>query len=127
MDFNAIREERGIVVLERTERRYETPAQIEAEVARIAGLYPPARRDELVLVRDLRRVAGETDATLEAVRVKQNERLVGGWRHVVVLVDSEVGRLHVQRVLREMNVQGGECFVDAAAAFARARQLAGLR
>jgi len=118
--YNEVEERDSVVVLTRTERSYESVEAIRVEAAALARRYPPAARRERVVLRDLRRARGETDPVLEAERTRRHAELFAGWRHVVVLVATEVGRLHVRRVLEEMGVEG-ECFTDALAAREAAR------
>ena len=96
-----------------------TVEEIVDEARQLVTLFPPHVRGDKVLLRDLRDVKGNANPTLDEARNRHNGEFFRGWRYIVALLQTEVGRLHATRAFQAMGVEH-ECFTDEAQALAAA-------
>lgn len=105
--------------MRRNSTSYSTVEEIAEEAEQLIALYPPNGRGNKVLLRDLRDVKGNANPTLDEARNRHNGEFFRGWRYIVALLQTEVGRLHAMRAFQAMGVEHG-CFTDEAQALAAA-------
>lgn len=98
--FYSVSVEGGILVVTRTARRYldidDIEPSFEALHAAIDALRPGAPS---VLI-DLRQVVGRNDPSFEGLIAPQRRRLLRRFRHVVILLRSQAGKMQLARYLR---------------------------
>ncbi|MFK8001694.1 MAG: hypothetical protein AB8H86_19020 [Polyangiales bacterium] len=117
--FNTLDERGDLVIMRRSAASYSTVEEIASEAKRLTDLFPSSVRGHKVLVRDLRDVMGNSNPTLDEARNRHNGAFFRGWRYVVALLKTEVGRLHAIRAFQAMGVEC-TCYTDEAEALAAA-------
>lgn len=105
--------------MRRSAASYSSVEEIAGEARRLTTLFPASGRGSKVLVRDLRDVMGNSNPTLDEARNRYNGEFFRGWRYVVALLKTEVGRLHAIRAFEAMGVEC-TCYTDEAEALAAA-------
>ena len=95
--FNTIEEQGALIIMRRTATAYDHVQQVVDEAERLVALFPADGRGSRVILRDLRAVRGNGDPAIDSARNEYNGQFFRGWRHVIALLETEVGRLHAQR------------------------------
>ena len=113
----------GIVHVLRTDTEANDLEDMDEELKRltasIGGVVGPDRKGPGILM-DMRFVRSRNDAEFEAATSRYRKMLRQGFHRVAVLVRTEVGKLHVNRLDREEGTDTG-VFVDEHRALAYLR------
>lgn len=119
--FELSRMPERVVRVARTATPFETAEDLERahqEVGRALDALPRSRLGVLV---DLRQAPARNDPEFERLMPGHRRRIFEGFARRAVLVQSAVGKLHVQRHARTDGFPDLKVFTDEAAAFAFAR------
>lgn len=90
-----------LVRCHRTTRPYETAAQIDDAYGRVQAAYTEIDRPRAVLLVDLRDARGRNDPAFEKRLAAHRKAQLTGFRRAAVLVRSAVGKMQVERLMRE--------------------------
>jgi len=83
----------------RTSARFDSLDAVSAEYEAIVSALDAVDRPAYTLIVDLRDAPPRNDDAYEAIALRYNARLYGGFRRVAVLVQTAAGRLQVRRFL----------------------------
>lgn len=83
----------------RTARTYEDAATLRSSLSQMVEHMGGIRRAEYVLLQDMRASRGRNDPEFERTINAEREGISGEFRKLAVLVQTQVGRLQVQRLL----------------------------
>ena len=106
----------GIARVARTAEPWDDPKAGEASYRAIATHAWPRPKSELRLLFDLRAAPPRNDAVFEEVVNRLSPVMFEGWAKVVVLVQTQVGKLQVDRLNRARGAPPGPVFTDETAA-----------
>lgn len=83
----------------RTARSYEDAATLRRSLGELVAQMHGIVRAEYVLLQDMRASRGRNDPEFEQTISRERARMSGEFRKLAVLVQTQVGRLQVQRLL----------------------------
>ena len=112
-----IDEARRIVTRARTERRFASLEEVEAEYGSMLPVFDQVSRARFGLLVDMRLAPPRNDPAFERIVNRLYHRLYGGFREVAILVKTQAGKLQLTRVCEVNGIKAG-IFLDEAAAFA---------
>ncbi len=91
---------------------------LRAFYAQLAGAFEGLDRERYALIVDGRAAVGRNDEVFESVQAEYAERLFGGYRKVLALVSTTVGRMQISRYTASRDRAETEIFSDIDEAFA---------
>lgn len=91
----------GVLAVERSAKDYEDVEAIRAAAAQLRVVFAGRIRAQTAIVVDLRPARGRSDATFETVWAPLRKELFSGWAAIAVVCKTEVGRMHIQRHMRQ--------------------------
>lgn len=92
--------------------------ELRAFYAQLAGAFEGLDRERYALIVDGRAAVGRNDEVFESVQAEYAERLFGGYRKVLALVSTTVGRMQISRYSASRDRAETEIFSDIDEAFA---------
>lgn len=104
----------------RKDKPFESRQDVETACVPVQRALDAAGRANHAVLIDSRAVVGRNDPQSEAMFADHRQRMVEGFRAVVVLVKTPAGLLHTQRLLREGG-SSGRVFLDEEEALAYLR------
>lgn len=99
--YFVVRAEGDCVLVERTDRAFETPSVVLLEFQTMLKSLAHVDRSRSRLVVDVRRPPGISSEAMEVAMRDARMQMMTGFKRLAVLVRSPVGKLHVKRHLRE--------------------------
>jgi hypothetical protein len=109
----------GLVRRTRTDRRFETLELVELQYEQVSRALDTLDRRRHVLVIDVRPAPPRNDPAYEQIFARYEERLLGGFRRIAFVAQTEVGRLQITRLLGPSPFAGrARVFMDDTTALA---------
>lgn len=104
--------ERAVVKLIRSDVAFDKPEQIVACFDDICGLLATLQRSKFAQLQDLRAARGRNDPLFEKLIARERQRVTAGFRKVAILVRTPVGRMQVERYMKEDGLSGRVFFYE---------------
>lgn len=114
--FEVARTSEGFVCVTRTDRSFTSAAELDTAHRDLAAALDRLPRKRLGLLVDLRRAPARNDPEFERQMPEHRARLFEGFARRAVLVQTAVGRLHVQRHAQSDGLRDLVVFTDEAEA-----------
>ncbi len=114
--FEVARTSEGFVCVTRTDRSFTSAAELDTAHRDLAAALDRLPRKRLSLLVDLRRAPARNDPEFERQMPEHRARLFEGFARRAVLVQTAVGRLHVQRHAQSDGLRDLVVFTDEAEA-----------
>ena len=114
--FEVARTSEGFVCVTRTDRSFTSAAELDTAHRDLAAALDRLPRKRLSLLVELRRAPARNDPEFERQMPEHRARLFEGFARRAVLVQTAVGRLHVQRHAQSDGLRDLVVFTDEAEA-----------
>lgn len=102
----------NVVHVVRTDRAFRSAREIDRAHGDVARVLEPLPRAELGILVDLRMAPARNDPEFEKAVAEHRRRIPAGFARRAVVVQTEVGKLHVQRHARQDGDPGLAIFTD---------------
>ncbi|MFK7985055.1 MAG: hypothetical protein AB8I08_03415 [Sandaracinaceae bacterium] len=118
--LHAVRADGPVLLVTRSSKEFEDVGALQNGADGLRTALAGRPRSSTALVIDLRQARGRTDPAFEEVWAPLRRELFSSWAAVAVICQTQVGRMHVQRHMRQDGLDW-HVVVDEAEAFAHAR------
>jgi hypothetical protein len=104
--------DRPVVKVIRSDLAFETPEQIVSSFDDVCRMLATLQRGRFCQLQDLRAARGRNDPLFEKLIARERKRVATGFRKVAVLVRTPVGKMQIERYLKEDGLDGRAFFED---------------